>query len=131
MVRDAEENAEEDAKQRTLIDKRNQGEQLIHATEKSLTDLADQVGDDEKADIESKVVALREAIAGDDVDAIDTASAALGEVTGKLAEKAYAAQQASEEVAAAPEDADTSASANDAVDAEFEEVKDEEDKKAS
>ncbi len=131
MVRDAEENAEEDAKQRSLIDKRNQGEQLIHATEKSLTDLADQVADDEKADIESKVAALREAIGGDDVDAIDAATGALGEVTGKLAEKAYAAQQSAEEGSAAPEGADANASADDAVDAEFEEVKEDEDKKAS
>ncbi len=132
MVRDAEEHAEEDAKQRNLIDKRNQGEQLIHATEKSLGDLADQVTDEEKADIESKVVDLRTAIAGDDTDAIDAASSALGEVTGKLAEKAYAAQQAAEG-GDATDGADGSASAasDDAVDAEFEEVQDDEDKKAS
>lgn len=131
MVRDAEENAEEDARQRSLIDKRNQGEQLIHATEKSLTDLADQVTDDEKSDIESKVSALRDAIGGDDADAIDAATAALGEVTSKLAEKAYAAQQASEGEASEAGSESSDAPADDAVDAEFEEVRDDEDKKAS
>ena len=122
MVNDAEEHAAEDAKLRTLIDKRNQGEQLIHATEKSLNDLADQVEPSEKSDVEAKVAELREAIAGDDVDAIDAKTAALGEVTGKLAERAYAKQngtgEAGEPGAQAANDAD-----DDAVDAEFEEVK--------
>ena len=122
MVRDAEEHAAEDAKLRALIDKRNQAEQLIHATEKSLTDLADQVEASEKGDVEAKIAELRTAIAGDDADAIDAKSAALGEVTGKLAERAYAKQngtgEAGEPNAKAANDGD-----DDAVDAEFEEVK--------
>lgn len=124
MVRDAEEHAADDAKLRGLIDKRNQGEQLIHAAEKSLTDLADQVEEGEKADIEAKIGELREAIAGDDEEVIDTKLAALGEATGKLAERAYAKQNA--EGASAAEEGKPSASkgdSDDAVDAEFEEVK--------
>jgi len=124
MVRDAEEHAADDAKLRGLIDKRNQGEQLIHAAEKSLVDLADQVEESEKKDIEAKIGELREAIAGEDEEAIDTKLAALGEATGKLAERAYAKQNAD---GAAPEDGQPEASkkdgADDAVDAEFEEVK--------
>jgi len=122
MVRDAEEHAEEDAKLRGLIDKRNQGEQLIHAAEKSMTDLADQMDEGEKADIDAKIAELREAIAGDDEEAIDVKLAALGEATGKLAERAYAKQN--EEAGDAEGGTQTAEKpADDAVDAEFEEVK--------
>lgn len=124
MVRDAEEHAVEDAKLRGLIDKRNQGEQLIHAAEKSLTDLADQLDEGEKADIDGKIVELREAIGGDDEEVIDTKIAALGEATGKLAERAYAQQ--GQDGGEAPDDAQSASNdspADDAVDAEFEEVK--------
>lgn len=124
MVRDAEEHAAEDAKLRGLIDKRNQGEQLIHAAEKSLSDLADQIEESEKSDIEAKVAELREAIGGEDEELIDTKLAALGEATGKLAERAYAKQNAD----AAGGDGDAKPAGaekgpDDAVDAEFEEVK--------
>ncbi len=122
MVRDAEEHAAEDAKLRGLIDKRNQGEQLIHAAQKSLTDLADQIEEAEKTDIESKIAELREAIAGEDEDVIDAKTAALGEATGKLAERAYAKQN-DEAGKAEGEPAAAKDTADDAVDAEFEEVK--------
>ncbi|NND91775.1 MAG: molecular chaperone DnaK [Granulosicoccus sp.] len=125
MVRDAEEHAAEDAKLRGLIDKRNQGEQLIHAAEKSLKDLADQVDEAEKSDINGKIAELREAIAGDDEEAIDNKLAALGEASGKLAEKAYAKQsaEAGENAADAGATDARDTGADDAVDAEFEEVK--------
>jgi len=109
-----------------LIDKRNQGEQLIHAAEKSITDLADQLDDGEKADIEGKIAELREVMPGEDEEAIDAKLAALGEAAGKLAERAYAAQNAAEGGAGeAPQGESASAdpSVDDAVDAEFEEVK--------
>jgi len=133
MLRDAEEHAAEDAKMRGLIDKRNQGEQLIHAAEKSMVDLADQIEDGEKADIEAKIGDLRTAIAGEDESVIDEKLAALGEVTGKLAERAYAQQNESATNAADGEtEGSGSQAADDAVDAEFEEVKEDgEDKKAS
>jgi molecular chaperone DnaK len=124
MVRDAEEHAVEDAKLRSLIDKRNQSEQLIHAAEKSMTDLADQLDEGEKADIDAKIAELREAIGGEDEEVIDTKIAALGEATGKLAERAYAQQgQDGGESAGDAESASNDSPADDAVDAEFEEVK--------
>ena len=132
MVQDAEEHAVEDAKLRSLIDKRNQGEQLIHGAEKSMADLAEQLDDGEKADIDGKIAELREAMTGDDEEAIDAKTAALGEAAGKLAERAYAAQNAE---AGEAEDNAESASADpsveDAVDAEFEEVKEDKEGKAS
>ncbi len=125
MVRDAEEHAAEDAKLRGLIDKRNQGEQLIHAAEKSMTDLADQMDEGEKADIDAKIADLRAVISGEDEEAIDEKLAALSEATGKLAERAYAKQNAEAgEAGAEDQSASNDAAAeDDAVDAEFEEVK--------
>lgn len=124
MVSDAEEHAVEDAKLRGLIDKRNHGEQIIHGAEKSMVDLADQLADGEKADIDSKIAELREAMTGDDEEAISTKIAALGEAAGKLAERAYAAQNAEAgEAGEAPEPESADPSVDDAVDAEFEEVK--------
>ncbi len=130
MVADAEEHAAEDAKLRGLIDKRNQAEQLIHAAEKSMTDLADQLGEGEKADIDSKIAELRDVMPGDDESAIDAKTTALGEVAGKLAERAYAAQNAAEGEESGA-DASGSEPVDDAVDAEFEEVKDDKQDKAS
>ena len=126
MVSDAETHAAEDAKMREMIDTRNQAEQMIHATEKSLTDLADQIEEEERNDINAKLEELREVVGGDDKEAIETKLAALSEVTGKLAERAYSQQQAQgADASAAGDDSDAGAApADDAVDAEFEEVKD-------
>lgn len=121
MVDDAEEHAAEDAKLRSLIEKRNQGEQIIHGAEKSMTDLADQLADGEKADIEGKIAELRDALSGEDEEAITTKIAALSEAAGKLAERAYAAQNTDE--AGESGESASGSSADDAVDAEFEEVK--------
>jgi len=125
MVEDAEEHAAEDAKIRSLIDKRNQAEQLIHATEKSTTDLADQMEDGEKAEINAKLDELRESIKGEDVDDIEAKLNSLSEVTAKLAERAYSQQQAQPEAGEGEGDTDTASNSggDDAVDAEFEEVK--------
>jgi len=126
MVQDAEEHAAEDAKAREMIDTRNQAEQLIHATEKSMSDLSGQMEDGEQAEIESKVAELRAAIDGDDRELIEQKTVALSESTAKLAERAYAQQTGGDD---APGGDDTgaggeqSAAADDAVDAEFEEVK--------
>ena len=125
MVTDAEEHAAEDAKIRALIDKRNQAEQMIHATEKSMTDLADQMDDAEKSEINSRLDELREAVKGEDTDAIETKLNSLSEVTAKLAEKAYAQQSTDGDAAGEGAGSDTAANdaSDDAVDAEFEEVK--------
>jgi len=125
MVKDAESHAEEDRKFHELIDVRNQADGLIHATNKSLTDLGDKVEASEKTDIESAIEALQEVMKGDDKEAIEAKVSELGEKSGKLAERVYKEQAAQEtpEGAAAPE-ADAGAAGDDVVDAEFEEVKD-------
>jgi len=129
MVKDAEAHAEEDRKLKELIDARNQAENMIHATEKSVTDLGEQVTEDEKKEIESRVADLREAMAGDDKEAIESKLQLLTESSGKLAERAYAQASAGAESADADggdggNNKSKSSSGDDVVDAEFEEVKD-------
>jgi molecular chaperone DnaK len=126
MIKDAEIHADEDRKLKDLISARNQADGMIHATEKSLKDLGDQVAADEKSAIESAIEALKEAVKGDDKDAIEAKTNALAEVSGKLAERVYAQKSASE-----GDDSGSSSSKktdDGVVDAEFEEVK-EDDKK--
>ncbi len=129
MVKDAEAHADEDRKYHELVDARNAADNMIHATEKSLKELGeDKVSADEKAGIEEAVEALKEAIKGDDKGAIEAKTAALAEKSGKLAEKLYAdkggAEAASAAGDAAAEKAERGATGDDVVDAEFEEVKD-------
>ncbi len=123
MVKDAEEHAAEDAKTRELIDTRNQAEQLIHGTEKSMTDLADQMEDGEKSEIEAKLAELKAVLDSEDKEAIEAKVAALSETTAKLAERAYAQQGGDAPAGDAAGASEQSAEADDAVDAEFEEVK--------
>ena len=125
MVQDAEAHAEEDRKARELVEARNMAENMIHASRKSLAELGDKAEEQEKKDIEAAIADLETALKGDDKDAIAEKTTKLTEVAGKLAEKAYAAQQAAG--AAGPETASASkpeAGKDDVVDAEFEEVKD-------
>lgn len=121
MVQDAEAHAEEDKKFHDLVTARNQADALVHATTKSLKDLGDKVEADEKANIESAVEALQEAIKGEDKDDIEAKTAALSEASAKLAERAYAENA---EAGAGEAAADDNAQADDVVDAEFEEVDD-------
>ncbi len=127
MVQDAELHADDDRKLKELVDARNQGENLAHASEKSIKDLGDKITEDEKKEVESAIAALREVLPGDDKDAIVAKTEALGEASAKIAEKAYAqgeeaggGQAGEADAGAAPDD--------DVVDAEFEEVKDDEKK---
>jgi molecular chaperone DnaK len=122
MVKDAEAHAEDDRKFHELIDARNQADGLVHATNKSLKDLGDKVSDEEKKDIEAAIEELQEAMKGDDKAAIEAKTQALGEKSGKLAERVYKEQGAQEGAATA--DAEAGATDDDVVDAEFEEVKD-------
>ncbi|MGB5438959.1 MAG: molecular chaperone DnaK [Gammaproteobacteria bacterium] len=124
MVKDAEEHAEEDRKFHELIDVRNQADGLIHATKKSLDDFGDKVDEAEKTGIEAAITALEEVIKGDDKDAIEEKTKALGEVSGKLAERVYK-EQAEQGAGPGAESATAEAGGeDDVVDAEFEEVKD-------
>ena len=125
MIQDAEAHAEEDRKTRELVETRNTAENMIHATRKSLAELADKVEPQEKKDIEAAIADLETALKGDDKDAIAEKTAKLTEAAGKLAERAYAQQQGAAD--AGPETASASApdaGKDDVVDAEFEEVKD-------
>ena len=126
MVKDAEAHADEDRKQKELVEVRNAADNLIHASEKSIKDLGDQVEESEKTAIEAAIAELKEAVAGDDKELIETKTAALTEVAGKVAEKAYAQSQQQEGAAdAGGEQASGENAADDeVVDAEFEEVKD-------
>jgi molecular chaperone DnaK len=132
MVKDAEAHAEEDKKFHDLIATRNQADNLIHATRKSMTDLGDKVSEDEKANIENAIKELEEAMKGDDTDAIEAKTKVLVEASGKIAERAY--QQSGDQSqgpaggAAGGESGQAaggeSGASEDVVDAEFEEVKD-------
>ena len=123
MVKDAEAHAEEDRKFHELIDVRNQADGMIHATNKSLTDLGDKVEEAEKKEIEAAIEALQEVIKGDDKEAIEAKLAELSEKSGKLAERVYKEQAGQEGSAEAAADAGAGTE-SDVVDAEFEEVKD-------
>jgi len=122
MVRDAEANAEEDRKFEELATARNQGDQLVHASRKMVTEAGDKVTEEEKTAIEAAVSALEVAVKGDSKEEIEAKMAALSEVTAPLAQKMYA-EQPQPGAEAQPENNDKGA-ADDVVDAEFEEVKD-------
>ncbi|SFX37254.1 molecular chaperone DnaK [Marinospirillum alkaliphilum] len=121
MVRDAEAHAAEDKKFEELVQVRNQADGMIHATRKTLVDAADKVEPAEKEGIEKAIAELEEALKGDDKEAIESKTQALAEASGTLAQKLYAEQAQQAEGAQAQ---DAAAGPDDAVDAEFEEVKD-------
>ena len=121
MVKDAEAHAEEDREFHELVDARNQGENLVHSTEKSITELGEKLDADEKIKIEAAIVELKEALATEDKDAIQAKTNSLTEAAEKLAEQAYAENAEAGESA---EEGKAKAEADDVVDAEFEEVND-------
>ena len=121
MVKDAEAHAEEDREFHELVDARNQGENLVHSTEKSITELGEKLDTDEKVKIEAAVAELKEALASEDKDAIQAKTNSLTEAAEKLAEQAYAENA---EAGASAEEGNAKAEADDVVDAEFEEVND-------
>ena len=130
MVADAEAHAEEDEKFRELVDVRNQADALIHATEKSLADLGEKVDAAERGQVESAVGDLKEALKGDDKETIEAKTQALGEASAGLAQKAYEQAQA-EAGTGAEEPAQGGQPDDGVVDAEFEEVNDEDKKSQS
>ncbi|MCH7741384.1 MAG: molecular chaperone DnaK [Proteobacteria bacterium] len=121
MVRDAESHAEEDRKFEELVTARNTADGMIHATRKTLQEAGDKVEEDEKASIEAAIEELEAAVKSDDKAEIEAKTQKLTEVSSQLAQRMYTeqAQTADPDEAAAGSSADT-----DAVDAEFEEVKD-------
>lgn len=125
MVRDAEANAEEDRKFEELVAARNQGDQLVHATRKMLTEAADKVTTDEKVAIEKAIGELELALKSDDKAQIDAKVEALSQATTPLAQKMYAEQPQGAEGCGTGNCNDGKCNdKDDVVDAEFEEVKD-------
>ncbi|MFW6228128.1 MAG: Hsp70 family protein, partial [Alkalispirochaeta sp.] len=93
MVKDAEENAEQDKKLKTKIEARNEADSLIYATEKSMNDYGEKITDDDRTNIQSAIEALRGVMDGDDVDAIKAKTEELKQASYKLAEEVYKTQQ--------------------------------------
>ena len=118
MVNDAEANAEEDKKRREAAETRNQGEALVHGAEKAIADLGDKADPDAKAEVEAGIAELKEALAGDDMEAISSTSAALSQSMMKMGEAAYQA----EGDASVPTGEDGPSDDETVVDADFEEV---------
>ena len=131
MVADAEVNAEADKRFEELIAARNTCDGLIHAARKTVEEAGEHATDDEKAAIEAAIAEAEEAVKGDDKDAIEAAANKITEATGPVAQKMYAAQAEQAQAAGAGAEAggaEQSGPADDVVDAEFEEVKDDDKK---
>ena len=130
MVNEAEENAEADKQRREEVETRNQGEALTHGAQKAIDDLGDKADPDAKGEVEAGIAALKEALEGDDMEAITSKSAELSQAMMKMGEAAYAAGQDEE---GAPENGPENETGDPAdetvVDAEFEEVDGEADAK--
>ena len=120
MVKDAEANAAEDKKRREAVDAKNHADALVHSTEKALAEHGDKVGEPERKAIEDAMADLKEALKGDDSEAIKAKSNTLAQASMKLGEAMYTQQ--------AEADAKKDAAKDDVVDAEFTEV-DDDDKK--
>ncbi|MCV6547261.1 MAG: molecular chaperone DnaK [Cohaesibacter sp.] len=130
MVKDAEANAEADKQRKELVEAKNQAEALAHSAEKSLSDFGDKVSEADKSAIEVAIADVKEALEGDDIEAINAKSEALTNASMKLGEAMYAAQQSDEEARAAADAAADAARDEDIVDADFEEVRDDDEKKS-
>lgn len=129
MVRDAEAHAEEDKKFEELVQLRNQADGMIHATRKTLEEAGDKATDDEKQAIETAISELEEAVKDDDVDNIQKKLDALTEASGKLAQKMYAEQaEAAQQEGGEGAESTGSKPEDDVVDAEYEEVNDDQKK---
>ena len=99
MVREAEEHAAEDKKRREEADTRNQAEQAVYATEKLLKDEADKISEETREAVQKDVEAVKEALKGDDIEAVKAAMATLSESGMKIGQEIYAKQQADEAAA--------------------------------
>ena len=127
MVKDAEVHAEEDKKFEALVQTRNMGENLVHSCKKTLEEAGDKAEAEEKEAIEKGIGELEEALKTDDKDQIDEKIKALSEASASLAQKLYEEQQAKDTATAQEgKTSEEGAADSDAVDADFEEVKEEE-----
>jgi molecular chaperone DnaK len=123
MVKDAEANAAEDKKRREAVDAKNHADALVHSTEKALAEHGSKIADTERRAIEDAVSDLKEALKGDDAEAIKAKTNTLAQASMKLGEAMYKQQ--------AESDAAKDAAKDDVVDAEFTEVDDDKNNKKS
>ena len=121
MVKDAESHAEEDKQRRELVDAKNQGESLINSSEKSLREYGDKVDDSDRQGLETAIDALKQALAGDEIETIKARTTDLMQATMKLGEVMYKAQQEAE---SAEGNEASDPGQDDVIDADFEEVDD-------
>ena len=125
MVADAESHAEEDKKFRDLIDIRNQADSLIHGSEKTLSELGEKVSSDERMKIENAISDLKSVMESEDKESIEAKTKLLAEASAEIAQKLYAEQAAAGEQSTSEDDNGD----ENVVDAEFEEVKEQDDNK--
>jgi molecular chaperone DnaK len=131
MVKEAEAHAEDDKKRRELVEVRNQGEALVHSTERMLKDFGDKVPAGDKALVETAVNDLKTALQGEDKDAIKQKTDALAQASMKLGEAMYQASQGQGGAAGGGPSADAGGPDDKVVDVDFEEVKDDDSKKSA
>jgi len=127
MVKDAEANAEADKQRRDAVEAKNQGESLLHSSEKSLKEYGDKVSAEDKQAIEGAIAALRTSLEGEDAEDIKAKTQTLAEASMKLGQAMYEAAQAAEDAGTAG--GEQASSNDDVVDADYEEIDD--DKKKS
>jgi len=119
MVKDAEANAEDDKKFEELVKTKNNADMLVHATRKTIEESGDKLTDEEKSQVENSVVELEKAISSEDISAIETATKGVNDVLTPLTQKLYTQEGEDQQSEASAESSDNT------VDAEFEEVKEE------
>ena len=124
MVKDAEANAEDDKKFEELVKTKNNADMLVHATRKTISESGDKLTDEEKDQVENAVKSLEEAIKSENVESIETSTKELNDVLTPLTQKLYTPKEGA--TASDPEgDASSDNAGDNTVDAEFEEVKEE------
>jgi molecular chaperone DnaK len=138
MVKDAEAHAAEDKKRKELVEAKNHAEGLLHTTQRSLTELGDKVAQADKSTVETAMADLKKALESEDIADIQSKTNGLAQVAMKLGEALYKSQQGAQGQPGGPGGPDAAggdaggqqAGSDQVVDADFEEVRDE-DKKAS
>ena len=130
MIKEAESNAEEDKQKREMVEAKNQGEALIHSSEKALKDAEEKLTEEEKSSVDEAIKSLKDVIEGDDLASIQEKSAALSQEAMKIGEKLYQQEQDNSQQSEGGESADD-LSGDDVVDADYEEVKDKNKKKSA
>ena len=123
MVKDAEANAEDDKKFEELVKTKNNADMLVHATRKTIEESEDKLSEDEKKQVEDAVVSLEKAIASENIESIESSTKSLNDVLTPLTQKLYKQEAPEGQAESNPENEDSS---DNTVDAEFEEVKEEE-----